>query len=52
MNHAALISSSLDNRLPLTILFSALMLSVLPLAAGLYLHGHMSIAAVLKNAFG
>jgi hypothetical protein len=42
----------MDNRLPLAILFSALMAAVLPLAAGLYLHGHMNLSAVLKNAFG
>jgi hypothetical protein len=42
----------MDNRLPLAILFSALMAAVLPLAAGLYLHGHMNLSAVLKNTFG
>jgi hypothetical protein len=42
----------MDNRVPLTILFSLLMAAVLPFAAGLYLHGHMNLSAVLRNTFG
>ena len=29
-----------------------LVAAVVPLAVGLYLHGHMNLGAVLKNAFG
>jgi len=43
---------ALDSRRPIAILFSALMVSVIPLAMALYKHGHMNFAAVLKNAFG
>ena len=42
----------MDNRLPIAVLFTTLMASVVPLAVGLYLHGHMNVGAVLKNAFG
>lgn len=40
----------MDNRLPLSILFLALVAGVVPLAVGLYLHGHMDLGAVLRNA--
>jgi len=42
----------MNNHVPLSILFSLLVAAVLPLAVGLYVHGHMNLAAVLKNAFG
>lgn len=40
----------MDNRLPLSILFVALVALVVPFAVGLYLRGHMDLAAVLRNA--
>ena len=40
----------MDNRLPLSILFASLVALVLPLAVGLYLRGHMDLAAVLRHA--
>ena len=43
---------AMNNHVPLSILFSLLVAAVVPLAVGLYLHGHMNLAAVLKNAFG
>jgi len=39
----------MDNRLPLSILFSVLVVAVLPLALGLYWHGHMDLGAVLSH---
>ena len=41
---------AMDNHVPLSILFVALVVAVVPLAAALYLHGHMDFAAVLRNA--
>ena len=40
----------MDNRLPLSILFVALVALVVPFAVDLYLRGHMDLAAVLRNA--
>ena len=39
----------MDNRLPLPILFSVLVVAVLPLMLGLYWRGHMDLGAVLSH---
>ena len=39
----------MDNRLPLSVLFSLLVVSVLPVAIGLYWRGHMDLGAVLSH---
>jgi hypothetical protein len=39
----------MDNRLPLSVLFSLLVVAVLPLAIGLYWRGHMDLGAVLSH---
>jgi Na+(H+)/acetate symporter ActP len=39
----------MDNRLPLSILFSVLVAAVLPLVLGLYWRGHMDLGAVLSH---
>jgi len=39
----------MDNRLPLSILFSVLVVAVLPLALGLYWRGHMDLGSVLSH---
>jgi len=42
-------NASMDNRLPLSVLFSLLVVAVLPLAIGLYWRGHMDLGAVLSH---
>ena len=42
----------MNNHRPLSLLFVALCLSVVPLSAALLLHGHANFSAVLHNAFG
>lgn len=39
----------MDNRLPLSVLFSLLVVAVLPVAIGLYWRGHMDLGAVLSH---
>ena len=39
----------MDNRLPLSVLFSLLVAAVLPVAIGLYWRGHMDLGAVLSH---
>lgn len=39
----------MDNRLPLSVLFSLLVTAVLPVAIGLYWRGHMDLGAVLSH---
>jgi hypothetical protein len=42
-------NAAMDNRLPLSILFSVLVAAVLPLVLGLYWRGHMDLGAVLSH---
>ncbi|MEN9767099.1 MAG: hypothetical protein RLZZ32_1059 [Cyanobacteriota bacterium] len=42
----------MNNHLPLSLLFLALCLAVVPLSAALLMHGHANFSAVLHNAFG
>ena len=42
----------MNNQRPLSILFLALVLAVVPLSAALLIHGHANVQAVFQNAFG
>lgn len=42
-------NGAMDNRLPLSVLFSLLVAAVLPVAIGLYWRGHMDLGAVLSH---
>ncbi len=42
-------NADMDNRFPLSILFSVLVVAVLPLMLGLYWRGHMDLGAVLSH---
>ena len=42
----------MNNHRPLSILFLALVLAVVPLSAALLIHGHANVQAVFRNAFG
>ena len=42
----------MNNHRPLSILFLALVLAVVPISAALLIHGHANVQAVFHNAFG
>ena len=42
-------NGAMDNRLPLSVLFSLLVAAALPVAIGLYWRGHMDLGAVLSH---
>ena len=46
---SALENAAMDNRLPLSLLFSLLVAAVLPVAIGLYWRGHMDLGSVLSH---
>ncbi|WP_256463419.1 hypothetical protein [Synechococcus sp. A10-1-5-1] len=42
----------MNNQRPLSALFLALVIAVVPLSAALLIHGHANFQAVFHNAFG